>query len=179
MHLVDGIPGVDFLENGTLLLLDVKLEAQARQGGKNVREENAPIRLIVAPRLERHLDRYVGDFGPFAEGRVLLDEIAVLRQGQRRTGLDRNGLERGKQTNNTPAAFLFFSSSFFLPRSLSFSHLLYVPSGLPHHPNRGALDFQSLRGAHEQGVGRVDRRRGSRGSGGGGGGGEQSVMRRR
>mmetsp|Transcript_12353 Transcript_12353/g.24513 ORF Transcript_12353/g.24513 Transcript_12353/m.24513 type:complete len:266 (+) Transcript_12353:149-946(+) len=52
VHVVDGLPGVHLAEDGTLLLLDVELEAEAGEGREDVREEDAAVGAIVAPGLE-------------------------------------------------------------------------------------------------------------------------------
>mmetsp|Transcript_18456 Transcript_18456/g.73725 ORF Transcript_18456/g.73725 Transcript_18456/m.73725 type:complete len:355 (-) Transcript_18456:22-1086(-) len=58
-------------------LRDGEFDAHRGQRRQNVREQNDAVDAVRVPRLQRDLERGLGDLGPLAEGRVLGHEVAV------------------------------------------------------------------------------------------------------
>ena len=64
--------------NGPQLFINHKVTSHSRQRRENIGKQNAPIRLIVAPGLQRDFHGHLRYFGSLSKGGVLLTEIAVL-----------------------------------------------------------------------------------------------------
>mmetsp|Transcript_12211 Transcript_12211/g.29837 ORF Transcript_12211/g.29837 Transcript_12211/m.29837 type:complete len:356 (+) Transcript_12211:152-1219(+) len=78
MHLLDIVPRSHGRDDRPHLLVDVEFHPHPRQRREDVAEQDAPVRLIIPPRLEGHLHGHLGNFGPFPERGVLFAQVAIF-----------------------------------------------------------------------------------------------------
>mmetsp|Transcript_6963 Transcript_6963/g.13267 ORF Transcript_6963/g.13267 Transcript_6963/m.13267 type:complete len:204 (+) Transcript_6963:328-939(+) len=79
VHLLHVLVRSHRLDHRSHLLVDIELHSHTRQRRQNIAEENASVRLVIPPWLERYLDGDLGNFGTFAKRGVLFAEVAVFR----------------------------------------------------------------------------------------------------
>ena len=61
----------------TFRLIDDEITAHTGQWRQNVREQNAAVRLVVTPRLQRYFHSDFGNFTPLTERRIFLTKITI------------------------------------------------------------------------------------------------------
>lgn len=74
-HVVESLHG---LHHRSYLLINIKLHAHSRQRSKNVTEQNASVRLVISPRLQRNLHSHFGNFTSLPKRRVLFAQFTIF-----------------------------------------------------------------------------------------------------
>ena len=72
------VPASNRVSDGAELLIDGEVNSHTREWSENVREQDAPVGLVVSPWLQRHFDGDLRDLRSFSKGWIFLTQITIL-----------------------------------------------------------------------------------------------------